>query len=105
MSRRGECWDNAAMESFFSTLKTERCAQTVYQTREQARADVFDYIEQFYNPFRKHSKLDYLSPVRFEERQPLMGYANRPGNRGKPNHRVLVADRKANLPSKYPELG
>ena len=56
MSRRGECWDNAAMESFFSTLKTERCARTVYRTREEARADVFDYIERFYNPFRKHSK-------------------------------------------------
>ena len=66
MSRRGECWDNAAMESFFSTLKTERCARTVYRTREQARADVFDYIERFYNPFRKHSKLNYLSPVQFE---------------------------------------
>ena len=61
------------MESFFSTLKTERCARTVYQTREQARADVFDYIERFYNPFRKHPKLDYLSPVQFEERQRLMG--------------------------------
>ena len=42
-------------------------------TREQARADVFDYIERFYNPFRKHSKLDYLSPVQFEERQRLKG--------------------------------
>lgn len=73
MSRRGECWDNAAMESIFSTLKTERCARTFYETREQARADVFDYIERFYNPFRKHSKLDYLSLVRFEERQRLMG--------------------------------
>ncbi len=73
MSRRGECWDNAAMESFFSTLKTERCARTVYRTREQARADVFDYIERFYNPFRKHSKLNYLSPVQFEERQRLKG--------------------------------
>lgn len=73
MSRRGECWDNAAMESFFSTLKTERCARTVYGTREQARADVFDYIERFYNPFRKHSKLNYLSPHRFEERQRLKG--------------------------------
>ena len=73
MSRRGECWDNAAMESFFSTLKTERCARTVYRTREQARADVFDYIERFYNLFRKHSKLNYLSPVQFEERQRLKG--------------------------------
>ena len=73
MSRRGECWDNAAMESFFSTLKTERCTRTVYRTRKQARADVFDYIERFYNPFRKHSKLDYLSPVQFEERQRFKG--------------------------------
>ena len=73
MSRSGECWDNAAMESFFSTLKTGRCARTVYQNRKQARADVFDYIERFYNPFRKHSKLDYLSPVQFEERQRSMG--------------------------------
>ena len=57
MSRRGECWDNAAMESFFSTLKTERCARTVYRTREQARADVFDYIERFHNP-RMQRRLD-----------------------------------------------
>lgn len=69
MSRRGECWDNAAMESFFSTLKTERCMRTVYRTREEARADVFDYIERFYNPFRKHSKLNYLSPVQFEQQR------------------------------------
>jgi putative transposase len=73
MSRRGECWNNAAMESFFSTLKTERCARTVYQTRARARADVFDCIERFYNPFRKHSKVKYLSPVQFEERQSLKG--------------------------------
>lgn len=69
MSRRGECWNNAAIKSFFWTLKTERCARTVYQTREQARADVFDYIERFYIPFRKHSKLNYLSPVQCEARQ------------------------------------
>jgi putative transposase len=69
MSRRGECWDNAAMESFFSTLKTERCMRTVYRTREEARADVFDYIERFYNPVRKHSKLNYLSPVQFEQQR------------------------------------
>jgi putative transposase len=71
MSRRGECWDNAAMESFFSSMKTERLSRKVYRTREQARADVFDYIERFYNPVRKHSKLDFLSPVDFE--QGLMG--------------------------------
>lgn len=58
MSRRGECWDNAAMESFFSSMKTERLSRKVYRTREEARSDVFDYIERFYNPVRKHSKLD-----------------------------------------------
>jgi putative transposase len=67
MSRRGDCWDNAAMESFFSTLKTERASRTIYRTRDEARADVFDYIERFYNPRRRHSTLQYLSPIRFEE--------------------------------------
>lgn len=67
MSRRGDCWDNAAMESFFSTLKTERTSKSNYTSRDQARADVFDYIERFYNPRRRHSTLEYLSPVRFEE--------------------------------------
>ena len=67
MSRRGDCWDNAAMESFFSTLKTERASRTIYRTRDEARADVFDYVERFYNPRRRHSTLQYLSPVRFEE--------------------------------------
>jgi putative transposase len=67
MSRRGECWDNAAIESFFSSLKTERTSRKVYRTREEARSDVFDYIERFYNPVGKHSKLDFLSPVQFEE--------------------------------------
>lgn len=69
------------MERFFSTLKTERCARIVYQIRGQTRANVFDYIEWLYNPFRKHSELDYLSPVHFEERQSLKGQANCPGNR------------------------
>ncbi len=53
MSRSGNVWDNAAMESFFSSLKTERTARRVYRTRDQARADVFDYIERFYNPRRQ----------------------------------------------------
>lgn len=66
MSRRGECWDNAAMESFFSSLKTERLSRKVYRTREDARADVFDYIERFYNPLRKHLKLNFLSPIQIE---------------------------------------
>lgn len=54
------------MESFFSTLKTERTARKVYRTRNDAKADVFDYIERFYNPHRRHSKLGYLSPMAFE---------------------------------------
>jgi putative transposase len=66
MSRSGNVWDNAAMESFFSSLKTERTARKVYRTRNDASADVFDYIERFYNPKRRHSTLGYLSPNDFE---------------------------------------
>ena len=66
MSRSGNVWDNAAMESFFSSLKTERIGKKVYRTRVQAKADVFDYIECFYNPTRRHSTLGYLSPIDFE---------------------------------------
>lgn len=67
MSRSGNCWDNAAMESFFSSLKTERMNVKTYRTRDQARADAFDYIERFYNPIRRHSTLGYLSPMQYEE--------------------------------------
>ncbi len=67
MSRSGNVWDNAAMESFFSSLKTERTARKTYRTRDQAKADVFDYIERFYNPRRRHSTIGYLSPVEFEK--------------------------------------
>jgi len=66
MSRSGNCWDNAAMESFFSSLKTERTARKTYRTRNDAKADVFDYIERFYNPKQRHSTLGYLSPMEFE---------------------------------------
>ena len=66
MSRSGNVWDNAVMESFFSSLKTERVARKVYRTRDQARADVFDYVERFYNPCRRHSTIGYLSPMEFE---------------------------------------
>jgi putative transposase len=66
MSRSGNVWDNAAMESFFSSLKTERTARKVYRTRDHARADVFDYIELFYNSLRRHSTIGYLSPMEFE---------------------------------------
>ena len=71
MSRAGNVWDNAAMESFFSSLKTERTAAKTYRTRAQAKADVFDYIERFYNPTRRHSTLGYLSPMEFEQRARL----------------------------------
>jgi transposase InsO family protein len=53
----------------FSSLKTERTARKVYRTREQARADVFDYVERFYNPTRRHSTLGYVSPIEFEKAQ------------------------------------
>jgi putative transposase len=71
MSRAGNCWDNAAMESFFSSLKTERTERRTYRTRDDAKADVFDYIERFYNPRRRHSTLGYVSPIAFEEREAL----------------------------------
>jgi len=71
MSRSGNVWDNAAMESFFSSLKTERTERKIYRTRDQAKADVFDYIECFYNPKRRHSTLGYLSPVEFERKAGL----------------------------------
>jgi putative transposase len=66
MSRKGNCWDNAPMESFFHTLKTERVHHRDYQTRAEARRDIFEYIEVFYNRQRRHSTLGYLSPVQFE---------------------------------------
>ena len=66
MSRSGNVWDNAAMESFFSSLKTGRIGAKIYRSRSQAKADVFDYIERFYNPRRRHSTLGYLSPIDFE---------------------------------------
>ena len=69
MSRAGNVWDNSAMESFFSSLKTERTARKAYRTRRDARADVFDYIERFYNPTRRHSTIGYVSPVEFESVQ------------------------------------
>ena len=71
MSRSGNVWENAAMESFFSSSKTERTERKTYRTRDQAKADVFDYIERFYNPTRRHSTLGYLSPMDFEKQAQL----------------------------------
>lgn len=66
MSGRGDCWDNAVMESFWGTLKTELVHQQDYPTHEKARASIFEYIEAFYNRKRLHSSLDYVSPETFE---------------------------------------
>ena len=65
MSRKGNCWDNAPTESFFNSLKNERVHGTRYATRDEARADLFDYIEPFYNRKRRHSTLGYKSPAQF----------------------------------------
>ena len=69
MSRRGNCHDNAVAESFFNLLKRERIRRRTYKNREEARQDVFDYIEMFYNPKRKHARNGMLSPVEFERQQ------------------------------------
>lgn len=66
MSRRGNCWDNAVAESFFSSLKKERIRKRIYKTRDIANAEIFDYIEQFYNRQRRHSHLGGISPEAFE---------------------------------------
>jgi len=71
MSRSGNVWDNAAMESFFSSLKTERTARKLYRSRDEAKADVFDNIERFYNPKRRHSTIGYMSPMEFERQAGL----------------------------------
>ena len=67
MSRRGNCWDNAPMESFFATLKKELVHHERYETRQQARQSLFEYIETFYNRVRRHSSLGYQSPLQFEQ--------------------------------------
>jgi putative transposase len=66
MSRRGNCYDNAAAESFFASMKKERIRRRIYRTREEARADLFDYIEMFYNGRRRHEYLGHRSPVDYE---------------------------------------
>jgi putative transposase len=66
MSRRGHCLDNSVAESFFHSLKTERIKRKVYATRSEAKADLFDYIEMFYNRTRLHSHLDHMSPDEYE---------------------------------------
>jgi transposase InsO family protein len=69
MSRKGNCWDNAVVESFFATLKQELVYRQRFGTRAQAKTAIFDYIEVFYNRQRRHSALGYLSPVTYEAQQ------------------------------------
>ena len=71
MSRRGNCYDNAVAESFFHLLKSERIRRKTYATRKEARQDVFDYIEMFYNTKRKHGKNGMLSPIDYERQQKM----------------------------------
>ncbi len=71
MSRKGDCWDNSVMERFFGSLKRECVWQTIYATRSEARKDIVNYIEMFYNSKRSHSYLGYQSPMEFEERSVL----------------------------------
>jgi len=67
MSRKGNCYDNACMESFFSTLKSELIYLTKFKTRAEARQTVFEYIEVYYNRIRLHSSLGYMSPCQYEQ--------------------------------------
>jgi len=71
MSRRGNCWDNAVAESFFSSLKKERIRRKIYRTRSLAKADIFDYVEMFYNRTRRHSHIGGVSPEAFENASEL----------------------------------
>ena len=67
MSRKGNCWDNAIAESFFKTLRTEMVYHRKFETRAQAKLEIFDYIEVWYNRKRRHSALGYLTPVQAEK--------------------------------------
>ena len=71
MSRRVNCYDNAVAESFFHLLKSECISRKIYATREEARQDIFNYIELFYNPKRKHGKNGMLSPIDYEQQQKM----------------------------------
>ncbi len=72
MSRRGNCYDNAAAESFFSSLKKEKIRRYIFKTREEARSEIFDYIEVFYNRARRHAHIGNISPVAYEEQMALL---------------------------------
>ena len=66
MSRKGDCWDNAVVESFFGTLKQELVHRSEFETRNEAKSAIFEYIEVFYNRWRRHSYIGYMSPAEFE---------------------------------------
>src|SRR5260370_22687484 len=66
MSRKGNCWDNAAMESFFGTLKDECVRETFYASHEEARSEIFIYIEAYNNRVRRHTTLGYINPLQYE---------------------------------------
>jgi len=72
MSRPGNCWDNAVVESFFASLKTELIYRRRFHTRQEAQSAIFTYVEGFYNRRRRHSTLGYLSPVEFEQQASLV---------------------------------
>ena len=76
MSRKGNCWDNATMESFFGTLKKECVGSTTYLSYEEARQALFIYLETFYNRIRRHSTLGYVSPYIYEQRREQNVHAN-----------------------------
>jgi putative transposase len=75
MSRTGDCYDNAVAESFFATLKAEHVDHEEFPSREVARASIAEYIEGFYNASRRHSSIDYFSPIEFELRSQVAAFA------------------------------
>ncbi len=100
MSRAGRVWENPAMESIFSSLKTKRSARKVYGIREQAGSGVFDCIERLYNPTRRHSTLGYVSPVEFEQaREPLVGVHRTGSSPWCPSSRAGYVNTFASMPS------
>ena len=101
MSRRADCYDNAPMESFFHTLKTELVHHQHYATREEARRDIFAYIEGFYNRTRRHSAIGYLSPIEME----LKAVYLCPFFRGKINGSAPSAPRQTFRPGGVNRIG
>jgi len=97
LSRSGNVRENAAMESFISSLKTEHAGKKIYRTRTQAKANLFDYIECFYNPTRRHSTLGWLSSIDLERDAEA---ASMSLCRCPPNRHHLSAQRPARRPAK-----